>query len=153
LMVCAVGVGAVGAMRTPPPAAAVANVPGWEPWSADRVRELRSEGRAVFVDFTAAWCLSCQVNERIALRTTKVEQAFAAANVALLRADWTLRDSSITNVLASFGRSGVPLYVLYPAQSQGAAAILPAVLSPGIVVDAVRKAAPTTIVSRGVGIR
>jgi thiol:disulfide interchange protein len=153
LMVCAVGVGAAGAMRTPPPAAAVANVPGWEPWSADRVRELRSEGRAVFVDFTAAWCLSCQVNERIALRTTKVQQAFAAANVALLRADWTSRDSSITNVLASFGRSGVPLYVLYPAQSQGAAAILPAVLSPGIVVDAVRKAAPTTIVSRGVGIR
>ncbi|HYW49328.1 MAG TPA: thioredoxin family protein, partial [Gemmatimonadaceae bacterium] len=104
----------------------------------------------VFIDFTAAWCLSCQVNERVALRTESVESAFAAANVALLRADWTSRDSAITDVLAGFGRSGVPLYVLYPANANGAATILPAVLTPGIVVDAVRKAAPTTLVSREV---
>lgn len=146
LMLSAVGVTLEGALRTPPPSAA-AVVAGWEPWSETRVRELRAEGRAVFVDFTAAWCLSCQVNERVALRTATVEAAFSAANVALLRADWTSRDSSITAVLASFGRSGVPLYVLYPAGGTADATLLPAVLTPGMVVSAVRKAAPTTVVS------
>jgi thiol:disulfide interchange protein/DsbC/DsbD-like thiol-disulfide interchange protein len=119
--------------------------PDWEPWSAERVRELRSDGRAVFIDFTAAWCLSCQVNERIALNTDAVRRAFRAGNVALLRADWTSRDSAITNVLASFGRSGVPLYVLYPAGKGGTAVILPAVLSPRLVVSALREAAPPII--------
>lgn len=137
----------VGANRAAPPAAVAVTTPGWEPWSEARVRALRQEGRAVFVDFTAAWCLSCQVNERLALQTASVRNAFSAGNVALLRADWTSRDSSITNVLAGFGRSGVPLYVLYPAGGTGAASILPAVLTPGMVVDAVRKAAPTTVVS------
>lgn len=121
-----------------------AGVGTWEPYSAQRVTELRAEGRPIFIDFTAAWCLSCQVNERVALRTDAVSEAFTRGNVALLRADWTSRDSSITNVLASFGRSGVPLYVLYPAGT-GTAVILPAVLSPGIVVAAVKKAAPTTL--------
>ena len=144
VMLGAVIVTTLSATRMSKPAAVATVTPGWEPWSEQRVSELRNEGRPIFVDFTAAWCLSCQVNERVALRTQAVERAFSAANVALLRADWTSRDSSITNVLASFGRSGVPLYVLYPA-GRGAAAILPAVLSPGIVVDAVKKAGPTTV--------
>ena len=144
LMLGAVTISALSATRMTRPTAVATVTPGWEAWSAQRVSELRKEGRPIFVDFTAAWCLSCQVNERVALRTQSVERAFSSANVALLRADWTSRDSSITNVLASFGRSGVPLYVLYPAGT-GAASILPAVLSPGIVVDAVRKAAPTTV--------
>ncbi len=147
LMLAAVVGATVGAGRGAPPPGVAVTAPGWEPWSDARVQALRQEGRAIFVDFTAAWCLSCQVNERVALRTTAVQNAFSAGNVALLRADWTSRDSSITNVLASFGRSGVPLYVLYPADARAAARILPAVLTPGMVVDAVRKATPTTLVS------
>ena len=145
LMLTAIAVTMLGATRVIPQAAVATTQPGWEPWSVQRVAGLRQQNRAVFVDFTAAWCLSCQVNERIVLRTDAVERAFAAGNVALLRADWTSRDSAITNVLASFGRSGVPLYVLYPAGSTGAATILPAVLTPGMVVDAVRKAVPTAL--------
>ncbi len=144
VMLGALTITALGATRMTRPATVAAVTPGWDPWSEQRVRELRTEGRPIFVDFTAAWCLSCQVNERVALRTQTVERAFGAANVALLRADWTSRDSAITNVLASFGRSGVPLYVLYPAGT-GTPSILPAVLTPGIVVDAVKNAAPTRV--------
>ncbi len=147
LMLSAVGVSAAGAIRARPPSSVAVTAAGWEAFSESRVRELRQEGRPVFVDFTAAWCLSCQVNERVALRTDAVRAAFTTANVALLRADWTSRDSAITNVLAGFGRSGVPLYVLYPANSSAPATILPAVLTPGMVVDAVRKAASTSVVS------
>lgn len=149
-MAVALGVTLLGATRTSPPSPATASVAGWEPWSEARVNELRAQGRPVFVDFTAAWCLSCQVNERVALRTPSVMAAFGAANVVLLRADWTSRDSAITSVLAGFGRSGVPLYVLYPAGLGSAATILPAVLTPGMVVDAIRKAAPTTLALRHV---
>jgi thiol:disulfide interchange protein DsbD len=145
LMVTAIVITTLGATRAAPQSAVATTQHGWEPWSVQRVAELRQQNRTVFIDFTAAWCLSCQVNERVALRTDAVERAFAAGNVALLRADWTSRDSAITNVLASFGRSGVPLYVLYPAGNTGAATILPAVLTPGMVVDAVRKAAPTAL--------
>jgi thiol:disulfide interchange protein/DsbC/DsbD-like thiol-disulfide interchange protein len=147
VMLSAIAAAWFGAARATPPSTVAAVIPGWEPWSEARVRTLRQEGRPVFVDFTAAWCLSCQVNERVALRTRAVQDAFSQSNVALLRADWTSRDSSITNVLASFGRSGVPLYLLYPADARAAARILPAVLTPGMVVDAVARATPTTVVS------
>lgn len=108
----------------------------WEKFSVARVAALRLEGRPVFVDFTAAWCLSCQVNERVALRTDAVRQAFSDASVALLRADWTARDPDISAALAGLGRSGVPLYVLYPAAPAAPAHILPAVLTPGTVIKA-----------------
>ena len=147
MMVAAIAVTMLGSTGAARPVAAATPQPGWEPWSVQRVAELRQQNRAIFIDFTAAWCLSCQVNERVALHTDAVQRAFAAGNVALLRADWTSRDSAITNALAGFGRSGVPLYVLYPASSTGAAMILPAVLTPGIVVDAVRTAAPTALTS------
>lgn len=113
---------------------------GWEPWSAARVTAARDSGHAVFVDFTAAWCLSCQVNERVALHTNAVERAFSDRKVVLLRADWTSRNAEITAVLASFGRSGVPLYVMYPAKTTAPAELLPAVLTPGVVVSAVQRA-------------
>ena len=144
VMLGAVLAATMAAVRAEPPTAVAVSAPGWEPYSAARVSELRQEGRPIFIDFTAAWCLSCQVNERVVLRTDAVQRAFSNANVALLKADWTSRDSAITNVLAGFGRSGVPLYVLYPAGS-GAATILPAVLTPGMVVSAVQKAAVVTI--------
>ncbi len=113
---------------------------GWEPFSVARVEEARREGLAVFVDFTAAWCLSCQVNERVALHSASVERAFADGKVLLLRADWTSRDPEITKALATFGRSGVPLYVVYPRNASAAAEVLPAVLTSGLVVDAVTRA-------------
>jgi thiol:disulfide interchange protein DsbD len=110
----------------------------WEPWSADAVSRYQAQGRPVFVDFTASWCLSCQVNERVALSQPEVQQAFQAANVALLKADWTRHDEAITQALAALDRSGVPAYALYtPGQSEPD--MLPEVLTPGIVIDALAK--------------
>lgn len=114
---------------------------GWEDFSPERVVTLRAEGRPVFVDFTADWCLSCKVNERIALGTDGVRAALAAANVALLVADWTNRDPVIAETIEGFGRSGVPLYVVYSADPSRAPELLPAVLTPGIVIEAVERAA------------
>jgi thiol:disulfide interchange protein DsbD len=115
----------------------------WEPWSADAVSRYQAEGRPVFVDFTASWCLSCQVNERVALGRPEVRQAFKAANVALLRADWTRHDEAITQALAGLGRSGVPAYALY-APGEKSPRLLPEVLTPGIVIEALGKVAKTT---------
>jgi thiol:disulfide interchange protein DsbD len=110
----------------------------WQPWSAEAVNRSLAAGQPVFVDFTASWCLSCQVNERVALRTPEVEQAFQARNVVLMKADWTRHDEAITQALTALGRSGVPAYALYaPGQSQPQ--MLPEVLTPGIVMDAVAK--------------
>jgi thiol:disulfide interchange protein DsbD len=110
----------------------------WEPWSAEAVSRYQAQGRPVFVDFTASWCLSCQVNERVALTRPEVQKAFADANVALLRADWTRHDESITQALTALGRSGVPAYALY-APGQSGPQLLPEVLTPGMVTDAVGK--------------
>jgi thiol:disulfide interchange protein len=110
----------------------------WQTWSADAVQHALAAGQPVFVDFTASWCLSCQVNERVALNQPQVQQAFAAANVALFRADWTREDASITQALTALGRSGVPVYALY-TPGQNDPQLLPQVLTPGIVVDAVSK--------------
>jgi thiol:disulfide interchange protein DsbD len=89
----------------------------------------------VFVDFTASWCLSCQVNERVALNQPEVQEALAQRKVALLRADWTRRDEAITQALNALGRSGVPAYALYvPGETNPR--LLPEVLTPGIVTDA-----------------
>ncbi len=108
------------------------NADGSEPWSEDAVSGYLAEGRPVFVDFTASWCLSCQVNERVALHQPEVEQAFKAKNVVLMKADWTRHDEGITKALEGLGRSGVPTYALYvPGQSD--AQVLPEVLTPGIV--------------------
>jgi thiol:disulfide interchange protein len=112
----------------------------WEPWSQAAVDKYQAQGRPVFVDFTASWCLSCQVNERVALRTDAVDAAFKKSNVALLKADWTSHDDAISQVLASYGRSGVPAYALYASNSSGdTPVLLPEVLTPGIVIDALSK--------------
>jgi thiol:disulfide interchange protein DsbD len=106
----------------------------WEPWSADAVSRYQAQGHPVFVDFTASWCLSCQVNERIALSQPEVQKAFADANVALLKADWTQHDEAIGDTLAALGRSGVPAYVLY-VPGEKSPRLLPEVLTPGIVIS------------------
>lgn len=107
----------------------------WRPWSAKRVDELRAEGRPVFVDFTAAWCISCQVNKQVALDTDAVARRFAELGITALEADWTRYDPAITQALAGFGRSGVPLYVYYPPR--GGPRLLPTVLTPAAVLEAV----------------
>ena len=99
-------------LDTPAP---VANTPGaahWQAWSAERVAELGAAGKPVFVDFTAAWCVTCQYNKRNTLADADVLADFAQHGVTLLRADWTRRDSAITAALAALGRNGVPVYVL-----------------------------------------
>ena len=107
----------------------------WTAFSPSKVDELRSQGRPVFVDFTAAWCLTCQVNKQTVLSTETVQNAFADKNVALVRADWTNRDPQITKALRSHGRSGVPVYVLYPGDGSGPT-LLPEVLTQDIVLNA-----------------
>ncbi|UUX96085.1 protein-disulfide reductase DsbD [Aquabacterium sp. J223] len=96
-----------------PAAPAVAADTRWRPWSRAAVDEARGQGRPVFVDFTAAWCVSCQVNKLTTLSRPELLADFADRRVLLLRADWTRRDAAITAELQRLGRSGVPVYVLY----------------------------------------
>lgn len=86
---------------------------GWDAWQPGRVEQILATGRPVFVDFTAAWCVTCQYNKSTTLSDPEVLADLAIKRVALLRADWTLRDPAITAALADLGRSGVPVYVLY----------------------------------------
>lgn len=134
----ALAVALVGARsEAPAPGSSAAQADGivWQPFSPDEVERLRAEGRPVFIDFTAAWCLTCQVNERTALSAADVREAFDEKNVAMLKADWTNRDATITRALEGYGRSGVPLYVLY--KGDGAApTLLPEILTQDIVLDA-----------------
>jgi thiol:disulfide interchange protein DsbD len=106
----------------------------WEAWSSQRIAELNAAGKPVFVDFTAAWCVTCQVNKRLVLNTDEVKSAFAERNVALVRADWTRRDDAITQALAALGRNGVPVYVLYRPGKEPL--LLPEVLQKQTVLDA-----------------
>ena len=113
----------------------VGQAPVWQAWSPDAVAAARRTGRSVFVDFTAAWCISCQANKKLVLESESIRQAFAAQDVLLLRADWTRQDPLITAALADFGRNGVPLYLVY-RPGRDAAQVLPELLTSAIVLDA-----------------
>jgi thiol:disulfide interchange protein len=110
---------------------------GFEPWSEQRLAELRATGRPVLVNMTAAWCITCLANERVALSTDTVREALAAHDVAYLKGDWTRHDEAILRYLQRYGRNGVPLYVLYPAGG-GKPRVLPQLLTADGVAAAIR---------------
>jgi thiol:disulfide interchange protein len=107
---------------------------GWEPYNREAIEQYRAQGRPVFVDFTARWCLSCQVNERAVLNRGDVRRRLHNSGIVLVRADWTKHDESIASALKELGRSGVPTYVFYPPGQP--AVLLPEVLTPGVVLGA-----------------
>jgi thiol:disulfide interchange protein DsbD len=111
----------------------------WAPYSQQTLDQARAAGHPVFIDFTAAWCLSCQVNERAVLKSADVQRQFSKNNVTLLKADWTQYDPEITKQLASVNRSGVPTYVIYPAMKNSSADVLPELLTKDIVLTALEK--------------
>ena len=133
----AVGAVALVATAMAPPQEA------WVPFDADAVDAMVADGEPVFVDVTATWCLSCQVNKQTTLTADAVRQAFADAGVTTVRADWTDQDPAITAFLDRFGRNGVPLYVFFPGDDADPV-LLPEVLTPGIVLDAIAAHTPQT---------
>jgi thiol:disulfide interchange protein DsbD len=114
---------------------AASNAPGdWQPFTPERLQMERDQGHAVFVDFTAAWCLTCKFNEKSVLESAAVREAFQRHGVVKLRADWTNGDPVITKLLQQFGRPGVPLYVLYPGKSEEPI-VFPELLTKSILLD------------------
>jgi thiol:disulfide interchange protein DsbD len=122
------------AARVGGPAVAAEAGAAFEPYSEARLAELRAEGRTVFVNFTADWCITCKVNERVALASAAVRDAFRERNVVWLEGDWTREDPLITRTLERFGRSGVPLYLVYAGAAEPV--VLPQLLTPALVIDA-----------------
>ena len=109
----------------------------WQAYSPERLQQLRASGAPVFINLTADWCLTCLANERLTLHTEEVEQAFDDYQVVTLKGDWTNRDPQITALLAEYGRSGVPLYLWFPANGEGKAEILPQLLTPGRLIEVI----------------
>jgi thiol:disulfide interchange protein DsbD len=115
-------------------APASASHAGWERYSTVRLDELLAARRPVFVDFTAAWCVTCQVNERLVLAHPRVREKMRAVGVVPVRADWTTPDPDVTRALQQFGRDGVPLYVLYSGREGEPPRILPQLLTTDMVI-------------------
>lgn len=111
----------------------------WQPYTSANFEAARASGKAVFVDFTADWCLSCKFNEATVLRSAEVEKKLREDNVQLLKADWTQYDPEITKELSAVERSGVPTYVIYPAGAHSNADVLPELLTKAIVLKALEK--------------
>jgi thiol:disulfide interchange protein DsbD len=135
IAIAIIGAGSAPATQPSSTSTSATTETAWRSYSPETIESLRAEGRPVFVDFTAAWCLTCQVNKRRVLTTETIQKAFADKNVALVRADWTNRDPEITNALQSHGRSGVPAYVLYEGDGS-APRLLPEVLTEDAVLSA-----------------
>ena len=111
-----------------------------QPFTPEKLADLRAQGKPVFVNFTAAWCVTCQVNERLALGAGSVAKALADTGTVYLKADWTNHDGAIAKMLSDHGRAGVPLYLVYGAAG-GDPVVLPQLLTPGSVVSAIKAAA------------
>ena len=149
------GAGVVGAIallvlgfNLPVAPAHAAHAEGWQPWSVKAVAEARAQGKPVLVDFGAAWCVTCLVNERVALDDSGVKSALAKDGVVLLKGDWTSHDAAITAELARFGRAGVPLYLLYPAASATKPKVLPQILTPDAVLAALKDLRSSRVAER-----
>jgi thiol:disulfide interchange protein DsbD len=112
-----------------------------ETYSPELLQQRLQQGDAVFVNFTADWCITCLANERVALSSSKVEAAFKAHDVHYMKGDWTNQNAEITAALQKFGRSGVPLYLYYaPGGDTDNPVVLPQLLTPGKIVDVIEKA-------------
>lgn len=107
----------------------------WQKFTPQKLESELARGATVFIDFTAAWCVTCKFNEATVLETDAVREAFQRHNVVKLKADWTNADPEITRMLQQFGRPGVPLYVLYPAGKSVEPIVLPELLTKGIVLE------------------
>jgi len=110
----------------------------WQPYSAELVDVLRQQGHPVFIDLTADWCLTCLANERVTLSKKEVEAVFDEYQVVTLKGDWTNRDPKISALLKEYGRSGVPLYLWFPANRPGKADLLPQILTPSKVIKTIK---------------
>lgn len=112
----------------------------WQPWSREAVEKARAEGHPVLVDFTARWCLTCKSNEKFAIETSEVREKLRLINAVAFKADNTDPNPEITAELKKHGRAGVPLVVVYPRRSDQPPIVLPTVLTPGLVLDALELA-------------
>jgi thiol:disulfide interchange protein DsbD len=119
--------------------AELAESANYEAFSESRLAALRAEGKPVFVNMTAAWCITCLVNERVALSSATIIDALAEKEVTYLKGDWTNNDPEITAVLKRYETSGVPLYLMFPADPSQAAEVLPQILTESIVLDALSR--------------
>jgi thiol:disulfide interchange protein DsbD len=119
------------------------------PFSEETLAAEVAAGNTVFIDFTAAWCMTCKVNEKTVIMSNEVQEVFAELGVVSLLGDWTNRDETITRVLRRHGRSGVPFYAVYPPGRLDDPIVLPEVITRSIVIDALREAGPSaTVASR-----
>ncbi|GEM16378.1 protein-disulfide reductase DsbD family protein [Gluconobacter oxydans] len=128
---------AQGLRAAPAPVAAGAAEAGVEPFSEARLAELRAQGKPVFIDMTASWCITCMVNERVALDVPSVQEAFRSRGIVFLKGDWTNRNAAIAAFLKAHGRDGVPFYMYYAPHQDGV--VLPQILTPGIVTSTIGK--------------
>lgn len=154
LMAAAVLTGIALSQAEPGSVSDRASVPGAmasQPWSEQAVRSAQSQGRPVLVNFTADWCVTCKINEGAALSSARTAGALQAVGGVYLTGDWTLRDDAITAELERHGRSGVPLYLVYPAGG-GSPRILPQILTEGVIIEALQSAdgplQPSTVSAR-----
>jgi thiol:disulfide interchange protein DsbD len=127
---------AIGAFVGWPREAAAGEIE-WEPWSTQRVAELRAQNRTIYVDFTARWCFTCQTNKKLVFGSEDVRKLFREKKVATLKGDWTNRDPKITAELAKWQRSAVPFNLIYKPGAKDPV-VLPEVLTAGTVLDALK---------------
>jgi thiol:disulfide interchange protein len=130
-------------MEKDSPAQALADQ-NWEDFTHEKLDALLHDGYPVFVNMTAAWCITCKVNEKVALSTDDTRALFADNNIRYLKGDWTNQNPEITKYLAEYGRSGVPIYVYYAPRDEETGArpapvVLPQILTPGIVKETIAK--------------